>query len=103
MRGRDQDHREVGRLGQFGDRGVGLVPEHLAGAARHRVDPAGEAVLDQLMRQPPAQRLVGRGADDGDAVGRQQGAKIGHRYYLLNRPDQRYASFETRPDGRSSG
>jgi hypothetical protein len=30
------------------------------------------------MRQPAAQRLVGRSADDGNAVGRQERAKIGH-------------------------
>ena len=55
MHRRHEDHRKVGRFGQFGNRGVGLVAEHLAVAARHRIDPAGKAVLDQLMRQPAAQ------------------------------------------------
>ena len=78
MRRRHQDHREIGRLRDFGDRGVGLVPEHLLLAAGDRIDAAGIAVLDQLLGQPAAQRVVGRGADDHDAVRGEKGAKVGH-------------------------
>jgi hypothetical protein len=69
MRRRHEDHREVGCFRQIGHRGVGLVPEHLLLAAGYRVDAARETVLDQLMGEPAAQRLVGRSADDGDTVG----------------------------------
>ena len=78
MRRRHQDHREIGRLRYFRDRGVGRVPEHLLLAAGYRIDAAGIGVLDELFRQPAAQRVVGRRADNDDAVRREEGAEIGH-------------------------
>ena len=56
------------------------MPEHLLLAAGDRIDAAGIAVLDQLLGQPAAQRVVGRRADDDDAVRREEGTKIGHTH-----------------------
>ena len=80
MRRRHQDDREIDRLRERRDRRVGTQPEHLALAAGHREDPAVITMADQRVRQPATQSLgIGRGADDRDAVGREEGPQIRHR------------------------
>ncbi len=80
MRRRYQDDGEIDRLRQHRDRRIGAQPEHLALAAGHRKDPAVITMADQRVRQPATQSLgIGRGADDRDAVGREEGPEIRHR------------------------
>ena len=52
---RHQNDREIGCFGDVADSCVGLVPQHLGLAARHRIDAPVEAVLDKLLRQSSAQ------------------------------------------------
>ncbi len=81
-RRRDHDHRQIGGFGQIADRGIGAQTQHLALAARHRVDPTDIAMTDQRMGQPAAQCVgVSRGADNGDAFRRNERAEVRHKKF----------------------
>ena len=84
MRRGDQDDGEIGRLRDFGYCGIGRVPEHLLLAARDRIDAAGIGVFDELLGEPATQQIVGRRADNDDAVRRQEGTKIGHEWACVS-------------------
>ncbi len=56
-RRRHDDDREIGGLGQIGDRGIGAQAQDLAAAAGHRINRPGIAVADERMGQPAAQGM----------------------------------------------
>ena len=78
MFGGDRDDGDIGRLGQVGDRGIGLQPLHFGAVGVHRVDRALEALCLHVGDRPSAdpRRIVGS-AQDCDGSRREQWREAG--------------------------
>ena len=57
VRGRDNQHSQVGPLRQVADRGIGLAPRNFAMAARHRIDLTLERMARHGVHDATAQAL----------------------------------------------
>ena len=76
--GGDGDDRDVRRLRQVGDRGIGLQALHLGAVRIDRIKRARESLRAHIGDRPAADpRRIGRSAEHGDGAGRQKRRKAG--------------------------
>ncbi len=85
--GRNDDDGEIDRLPDVGDRGKAFQPVDIAVIGIDRINFSGKFVLAQHRQQPPRNLLqIARGADQRDAVGREEDVERVRHWGTSRRP-----------------